>query len=117
MTDAKSVSALPVGITPRLLTREQAAAYLAMSPTAFDTLVKAGQMPVSVPLAHPHGKRMKVARWDIRALDRAIDALSGVVPDKARAERRQAVSQRIKEVIGSKQAARPRRGQHGDHSS
>jgi hypothetical protein len=34
-----------LGIAPRLLTREQAAAYLSVSPNTFDEMVKDSRMP------------------------------------------------------------------------
>jgi hypothetical protein len=56
----------------RLLTRGQAAEYCGLKPSAFSAWVAAGRMPAPLP-----GTR----RWDIRALDQAIDRLSGVDSD------------------------------------
>jgi excisionase family DNA binding protein len=57
-----------VGLAPRGLTREQAAAYVGLSQNKFDDLVRDGAMP-----------RPKCAGsrrlWDVRALDTAFDAL------------------------------------------
>ncbi len=58
-----------LGIAPRLLTREQAAAYLSVSPNTFDAMVEDGVMPRPRLL---HGRRRA---WDMRALDAAIDRL------------------------------------------
>ncbi len=58
-----------VGIAPRLLTREQAAAYVSVSPNTFDEMVKAGRMP------RPRLLSRRRRAWDVRALDAAIDRL------------------------------------------
>jgi excisionase family DNA binding protein len=58
-----------LGIAPRLLKREQAAAYLSVSPNTFDEMVRDGRMPRPKLLG---GRRRA---WDIRALDVAIDQL------------------------------------------
>jgi predicted DNA-binding transcriptional regulator AlpA len=54
---------------PRLLSREQAAAYVGLSPAQFDQEVKAGTFPERFPLAST-----RRALWDRAALDRAMDA-------------------------------------------
>ena len=41
----KRESILPQSLSPRGLSREQAAAYVGISPSLFDTLVKDGRMP------------------------------------------------------------------------
>lgn len=63
-------NALPQTLAPRLITREAAAAYISVSPTKFDEMVKDGRMP--------RPKRLGAHRkaWDVRALDAAIDTLS-----------------------------------------
>lgn len=55
-------------IAPRGLNREQASAYIGISPSTFDKLVVAGAMP---------RPRMLETRkvWDIQELDRAFDDL------------------------------------------
>jgi excisionase family DNA binding protein len=58
-----------LGIAPRLLTREQAAAYLSVSPNTFDAMVEDGVMP------RPRLLRGRRRAWDVRALDAAIDRL------------------------------------------
>jgi predicted DNA-binding transcriptional regulator AlpA len=60
---------ISIGIAPRLLKREQAAAYISVSPNLFDQLVKDGRMPRPKLLG---GQRRA---WDIRSLDAAIDQL------------------------------------------
>lgn len=62
---------LPPSLAPRGLSREQAAAYVGVSTTTFDALVKSGKMPKP--------KRPKESRtiWDRRQLDRAFDRLPG----------------------------------------
>jgi predicted DNA-binding transcriptional regulator AlpA len=54
--------------TVRLLSRVEAAAYTGVSVSTFDLLVVEKFMPA------PHRLRGRVL-WDVRALDRAIDAL------------------------------------------
>ncbi len=61
--------ALPRGITPRLLSREAAATYCGISPSLFDEHVAAAVRPVEI------GRRNL---WDVRALDRWLDAQSGL---------------------------------------
>lgn len=56
-------------ISPRLLTRPQAASYLALTVAAFDDWVRRGLIPP--PLARTH-------RWDRRAIDAALDHASGL---------------------------------------
>lgn len=59
---------LPAGVMPRGLSRVQAAAYIGVSPTMFDRMVKARTMP----------KPLRVYSrtiWDIRKLDAAFAAL------------------------------------------
>lgn len=58
-----------LGIAPRLLTREQAAAYLSVSPNTFDEMVKDTRMP------RPKLLSSRRRAWDVRALDAAIDRL------------------------------------------
>lgn len=65
----------PQVITPRRgLSKKEAAAYVGVSPTTFDTMVKSKSMPNPVSI----GAR-KV--WDVRALDAAFDALA--TPDES----------------------------------
>ena len=56
-------------LIPRGLTRQQAAAYCGISPSAFDRWVSVGIMPRAAPGTH---------RWDRHALDHAWDRLSGL---------------------------------------
>ncbi len=57
-----------LGIAPRLLRRARAAAYLDMSPTCFDKLVKDGLLPAPKKL---HSFKM----WDRDDLDALADSL------------------------------------------
>lgn len=59
-------------VTPRLMTRAEAAAYCSMSPSRFSQLVKAGTMPAAIP---------GTTRYDRIAIDRALDKLSGLHSD------------------------------------
>jgi predicted DNA-binding transcriptional regulator AlpA len=56
-------------MTPRLLTKYQAAQYCGYSPRRFAELVSAGKLPRPIPDTH---------RWDLRQIDRALDVLSGI---------------------------------------
>ena len=58
-----------LGIAPRLLTREQAAAYCGVGLTTFTTWIRRGIVPGPV-----HGTH----RWDRKAIDAALDALSHI---------------------------------------
>jgi predicted DNA-binding transcriptional regulator AlpA len=60
---------LPPTLAPRLIKREAAAAYVSVSPTIFDQMVKEGRMPPP--------KRLGIRRiaWDLRDLDAAVDQL------------------------------------------
>jgi predicted DNA-binding transcriptional regulator AlpA len=61
---------LPQSLAPRGLSREQAAAYVGVSPSLFDTLVKDGRMP--------EPKRINARTvWDRLQLDAAFAALPG----------------------------------------
>ena len=62
-------TALPRTLAPRLISREAAAAYVSVSPTTFDEMVKDGRMPKPKRLS---GRRKA---WDVRALDTAVDSL------------------------------------------
>ena len=66
---------LPENIPRRGLTRKQAAEYVGVSITTFDMLVKAGQLPKPLPLDHGH------MLFDRKALDLALDRLSGLTDD------------------------------------
>ncbi len=61
---------LPLGMTPRLLTKEAAAAYCSMSPDAFEARIR------------PHVPALDISArpllWDIKALDRWLDEQSGI---------------------------------------
>lgn len=61
---------LPINLPPRGLSREMAAAYIGVSPSTFDKLVGAGQMPSPKRIG---GRRV----WDKAALDSAFDRLPG----------------------------------------
>jgi len=58
----------------RLLTREEAAAHCKLSPSGFSRWVAQGRLPKPLP-----GTR----RWDARAIDRALDRLSGLSDSEA----------------------------------
>ena len=60
-------------MSARLLSREQAAEYVGLSPSQFDAEVRAGTFPRPFPLA-----RTRRVLWDKAALDRALDARMSV---------------------------------------
>jgi predicted DNA-binding transcriptional regulator AlpA len=62
-------NALPPTLPPRLIGRDAAAAYVNVSPTTFDEMVRNRRMPRPKRL----GGRRKA--WDVRALDAAVDGL------------------------------------------
>lgn len=68
MQRAERADVLPRSLPPRGLSREQAAAYVGISPSLFDKLVADGRMPPA--------KRLNSRNvWDIRKLDVAFDAI------------------------------------------
>lgn len=54
---------------PRLLTRFQAARYCNVSPTTFSRWISEGILPSPIP---------RTNRWDQRAIDAALDRISGI---------------------------------------
>jgi predicted DNA-binding transcriptional regulator AlpA len=62
-------SVLPLSLPPRGLSREQAAAYVGVSPSLFDMLIKDGRMP------EPKRVNSRVI-WDRLKLDAAFEALA-----------------------------------------
>lgn len=61
-----------MSVSPRLMTKAEAAAYCAVTPSRFYQLVKAGTLPASIP---------GTTRYDKAAIDRALDKLSGLTSD------------------------------------
>ena len=61
--------AAPAPVAPRLLSKAQAAAYCGLSTAGFDAWRRKGSIPA--PLAG-------TARWDRKALDAALDRMSGL---------------------------------------
>jgi predicted DNA-binding transcriptional regulator AlpA len=57
----------------RLLARCEAAAYVGLSPTAFDAEVNAGTFPAPFPL-----KQTRRNLWDVKALDATLDRAAGL---------------------------------------
>jgi hypothetical protein len=58
-----------MSLAPRLLPKKKAAAYCSLSPSGFDDWRRKGLLPDPIPGTN---------RWDIRALDAALDRLSGL---------------------------------------
>lgn len=61
---------LPRSLPPRGLSRTEAAAYIGVSPSLFDMMVKDGRMP------KPKMINSRTV-WDIRRIDKAFDILPG----------------------------------------
>jgi predicted DNA-binding transcriptional regulator AlpA len=66
---SRRVDDLPTSLPPRGLSRVQAAAYVGISPSLFDEMVKDGRMPKPVRI---NGRTI----WDRLKLDEAFAALS-----------------------------------------
>lgn len=75
----RTVSALPISLAPRGLSRVQAAEYIGVSPTKFDDLVRDGRMPRP---KHVDARTI----WDRVQLDEAFSALAA--DESAEAKRR-----------------------------
>jgi predicted DNA-binding transcriptional regulator AlpA len=72
----RSQRSLPLSLAPRGLSREQAAAYVGVSPSLFDTLIKDCRMP------GPKRINSRVV-WDRFRLDLAFEALAETNADTA----------------------------------
>ncbi len=59
-------------LTPRLMTKAEAAAYCAVTPSRFYQLVRAGTLPSAIP---------GTTRYDRTAIDRALDKLGGLTAE------------------------------------
>ncbi len=70
MVRAQRAEVLPISLPPRGLSREQAAAYIGVSASLFDEMVKDGRMPKP---KRPNARTI----WDRQQLDRAFDRLPG----------------------------------------
>lgn len=68
MTTPKSAQVLPQSLPPRGLSRDQAAAYVGVSPNVFDDMVASGLMPPPKTIGH---RRI----YDRLAIDTAFAAL------------------------------------------
>jgi hypothetical protein len=64
-------------LPPRLMSREDAAAYCNCSLSTFDDWVRRGIIPRLVPGTH---------RWDRVAIDRALDKAAGLINDESESE-------------------------------
>lgn len=64
----------PVPYWPMMLKRNQAAAYLSLSPAEFEREVNEGRLPVPVMLGNSE-------HWSRRKLDEAIEEMHGGVED------------------------------------
>ena len=57
------------GLSPRLVTRQQTAKYCSLSVQGFSDWVRCGKLPGAIP---------GTTRWDLKAIDLALDAASGI---------------------------------------
>jgi predicted DNA-binding transcriptional regulator AlpA len=71
-------------ITRRLLSREQAAFYVGLSPNAFEQEVAAGTFPAPAQLG-----RVRRRLWDLKAIDAVLDKAMGIHPKAGDRERRE----------------------------
>lgn len=69
---------LPLGLPPRLLTRDAAATYLSISSAHFTTHIAPAVPPIAIGAA---------LRWDVKALDRWLDQRMGIRNDVGSRER------------------------------
>jgi hypothetical protein len=70
----RQASAVVVAITPRLLRREQAAAYLGISVPTLDAFRLRGEVtPVPVPAVHHAGETLRIPLYDRVDLDAVIE--------------------------------------------
>jgi excisionase family DNA binding protein len=69
MTDTLDEAAR--GNLPRLLSRSQAANYCNVSTSTFSNWVRSGKLPPPLP---------GTKRWDMKAIDFALDTISGLKP-------------------------------------
>ncbi len=72
----KRAEILPYNLPPRGLDRLQSAAYIGISASLFDAMVKDGRMPKPKRI---NGRTI----WDLRAIDRAFDKIPGGSADDA----------------------------------
>lgn len=72
-------------VAPRLLSQEEAAAYVGLSPNAFWQEVEAGTFPHPFPLT-----KTRRRLWDVRALDAALDRAMGMASKQNDREARKA---------------------------
>jgi len=70
MTNALVAPDRPVSFVGRGLRREQAAAYVGVSPSSFDKMVREGAMPEPI-------RWHACVLWDRRQIDLAMDSLFG----------------------------------------
>jgi predicted DNA-binding transcriptional regulator AlpA len=78
------------GLQPRMLELPLAAAYVGLSSVAFQKAVNDGRYPKAI-----SDGRSK--RWDVRALDAALDRRSGLPPSSARDESPEALTRAFHE--------------------
>ena len=81
---------------PRLMTGGEAAAYLGLTPASFSKWVADGRAPKPLP-----GTR----RWDRKAIDLALDKLSGIVAPSGNPENHEAEDEWERKYEARKAAA------------
>lgn len=105
-------AALPPGLCPRYLSREEAAAYLGVAPETFDHEVRQGWWP----LARHRGLKGTRLTWDRLAIDAYADRASGLAglpaelgPDDAETAVAEAAA--LQGVVNATRAHRPKHRQ------
>lgn len=60
---------MTASVTPRLVSRAEAAMYCGLKPSRFSDLVRSGKMPSAVP---------GTTKWDMKAIDLHLDKIAGI---------------------------------------
>lgn len=60
---------MTASVTPRLVSRAEAAMYCGLKPSRFSDLVRNGKMPAAVP---------GTSKWDMKAINLHLDKLAGI---------------------------------------
>jgi len=107
-------TALPVGLCPRYLSREEEAAYLGVAPETFDEELRAGWWPK----ARHRGAKGTRLTWDRLAIDACADRASGLAGLPAQAAPDEAglvAAAEAAALQGVADAARRHRAKHRQH--
>lgn len=89
---------LPANIPKRLLDEREAAEYCHVSPPSLWKLVENGLLPPPVRLSNGKGVVLSRTLWDRKAIDLALDLLSGIGEPSSRS------NSKIREAIDGRRA-------------